>query len=372
MTGADDELSSVLVVGAGLMGTSVALALRARGVAVRLSDRDPATSRLAVALGAGEQARPDDPPTDLAVLAVPPGAVAPLLAQLQARGAAAAYTDLASTKGSPQRAVEATGCRAADFVGGHPLAGRERSGPGAARADLFEGRPWVLTPSPVTAERTLARGLALARLCGATPVVMDPDAHDRAVALVSHAPQVLASLVAARLTGASDAEVGLAGQGVRDVTRIAASDPGLWREILASNAGAVAEVLAGVAADLAGVLAALQEVAAAPAPDAGAADPRLEPVVRALREGNAGRARLPGKHGQAPARYATVPVLVPDKPGELARLLTDTGEAGINVEDMTIEHSPGQPVGLVHLYVRPGVAEELVAALRTLGWAVHW
>ena len=364
-TTGSEGLRSALIVGTGLMGTSVALALRAVGVEVQLRDRDPAAADLASALGAGAVRTSDSPSVDLAVIAVPPASVATTVAGLQREGAAAVYTDLASTKGIAQREIEVIG-DPTSYVGGHPLAGRERSGPGAARIDLFAGRPWVLTPSAASSGHALATVRRMVELCEATVVVMDPDTHDRAVALVSHAPQVLASLVAARLLGADAEAVGLSGQGLRDVTRIAASDPALWTEILAANAGAVAEVLAAVAADLDRVVSALRSAAAAPDPAA------MDPVTAALRAGNAGRAALPGKHGGAPARFTAVPVLVPDKPGELARLLTDVGTDGINLEDMRIEHSPGQPVGLVELAVRPALAEELVAALRARGWAVHW
>jgi prephenate dehydrogenase len=361
-------LRSVLVAGTGLMGTSAALALRTHGVEVYLADRDPAAARLAADLGAGRAEAPTGR-VDLGIIAVPPTAVARVLGDLQHQDAAASYTDLASTKSGPQREIEAFGCRADNFVGGHPLAGRERSGPGAARADLFEGRPWVLTPSAATDSATLARGRALARLCGATPVVMTPEDHDRAVALVSHAPQLVASLVAARLLPAADEAVQLAGQGVRDVTRIAASDPGLWQEILGSNATAVADVLDALAADLTAAVRALRDAARTAEADQRAT--ALAPVVDALRRGNAGRARIPGKHGQPPAAYSVVPVVVSDQPGQLAQLFADAGAAGVNIEDVAIEHSPGQPVGYVELFVRPAVANDLAAALTSRGWAVH-
>jgi prephenate dehydrogenase len=379
----EPSLRSVLVAGTGLMGTSVALALRARGVEVSLLDRDPSAARLAADLGAGVVA---DSHAELAVIAVPPSAVASVLQQLQKRDAADSYTDLSSTKGMPQRQIEAVGCRTETFVGGHPLAGRERSGPGAARADLFQGRPWVLTPSPATDPLALQQALQLVRLCDATPVIMDPDEHDHAVALVSHAPHVMASLVAARLVTASDEAVRLAGQGLRDVTRIAASDPMMWQEILATNAAAVADELDAIALDLAGVIRALRQAAAtgAVATDTAAEgvgadaegagdihDTAFAPVLDVLRRGKAGRARIPGKHGQPPAAYSVVRVVVADRPGELARLFTDAGSAGINVEDVAIEHSPGQPVGLVELSVRPAVAPALTAALRERGWSVH-
>lgn len=354
-------LGRVLVVGTGLMGTSVALALSESGVAVHLADRDPAAVALAVDLGAG---RAEEPPADpdLVVLAVPPRALADALAGLQRLYPSSSFTDIASVKARPQTEVETLGLDLTRFVGGHPLAGRERSGAGAARADLFEGRPWVLTPHPSTAPATLQRATDLVRRCRADLVLMSPQRHDEAVALVSHAPQVLASLMAARLEQADPELVGLAGQGVRDVTRVAASDPALWTEILTANAPRLLGVLDSVADDLA----ALRAVLAGAAPDDAAAA-----VTDLLRRGNAGRARLPGKHGSTPATYAIVPVVVPDRPGELGRIFAAAGDAGVNVEDVSIEHSPGQPVGLLELAVQPEAAPVLAEALRRRGWAVH-
>lgn len=359
--GGRPRLDRAVVVGTGLMGTSVALALAASGTTVHLADRDPAAVALAVDLGAGTAAEPPEDP-DLVVLAVPPASLATALAQLQLRFLDTTFTDLASVKSRPQAEIESLGIDSTRFVGGHPLAGRERSGAGAARADLFEGRPWVLTPHPMTTPAALLRAEELVRRCRADLVVMTPQRHDEAVALVSHAPQVLASLMAARLEHADPDLVGLAGQGVRDVTRIAASDPALWTEILAANAPYVRGVLDDVAGDLDAVRAALAAADSA----AGAAA-----LTGLLARGNAGRARLPGKHGSTPATYAVVPVVVPDRPGELGRIFAAAGDAGVNVEDVSIEHSPGQPVGLLELAVRPEAAPVLAEALRRRGWAVH-
>jgi prephenate dehydrogenase len=249
------------------------------------------------------------------------------------------------------------------FVGTHPMAGRERSGPGAARADLFEGRPWVITPGSAD-PRSLERARRLVELCGATPVEMDPAAHDTAVALVSHVPQVAASLVAARLADGPDTALALTGQGLRDVTRVAASDPDLWVDVLAANAEPVARILAELRQDIDAVVHALHELGE----DAEWARTGLREV---LLRGNAGRARLPGKHGGRSTSYAVVPVVVPDRPGELARLVNDVGRAGINIEDLRIEHSPGQPVGLVEIAVTPQAETQVTAALTALGWVVH-
>ena len=166
--------------------------------------------------------------------------------------------------------------------------------------------------------------------------------------MVSHLPQVAASLVAARLREVPEAAVALAGQGVRDVTRIAASDPVLWTQILAGNASAVRHVLQLAQDDLARLVASLDALADG-ALGSGDVVGARGVVATLVAQGNEGHARIPGKHGAAPTTYAQVPVLVPDRPGELARLLADVGESGVNLEDLRLEHSQGQPVGLAEI-----------------------
>ncbi|RKS77878.1 prephenate dehydrogenase [Motilibacter peucedani] len=361
----DPHLSTVHVAGAGLIGASVGLALRRAGVHVTLSDRDPEVARRAGELGAGEPRTPAAP-VDVFVAAAPPHAVADVLDAAVRDGLATSYTDVAGVKAGPLGELARRHPGLDALVGGHPMAGRERSGPGAARIDLFEGRPWILTPLPATAPEHLARVEALARLCGATPVRMAPDEHDRAVALVSHAPHVVAALVAGRLAAAEPAAVEVAGTGVRDITRVAESDPAPWVSLLRENSRSVAEVLRALRADLDAALDALAALAADP-DDVHAADD----VRRLLAAGNAGRARLPGRHGGRPEHLAVVPVVVPDRPGELARLLAAIDTAGVNVEDLAIEHSLGQPAGLAELLVRPESADLLAAALTADGWSVH-
>ena len=360
-------MRTALVIGTGLIGTSAALALAGRGVRVHLRDHDPEQARLAASLGAGTD-EPPESPVDLAVVAVPPAHLATTVAAVQRRGEARGVIDVGSVKGGPRRELAALGGDLVGYLGTHPMSGRERSGPLAATADLFEGRPWVLTPNPQTDTEVLNLALELVALCRAVPVVMDADAHDRAVALVSHTPQLLSSMVAARLENADETAVRLCGQGIRDVTRIAASQPAMWVDILSANPGPVADVLADVAVDLAETVRALRALDAAGEAerDAGAQD--IEDV---LRRGNAGRARVPGKHGQAPAPYETVAVLIGDRPGELARIFADAGAAGVNIEDVRIEHATGQQAGHVQLMVDPVAAAVLTGALRERGWALR-
>jgi prephenate dehydrogenase len=350
----------VVIIGTGLIGTSIALALRSRGAEVWLADSDPAAARLAADLGAGALLPGElAEPADVAVIAVPPAAVAATLAQVQARSLARCYTDVASVKQLPAAQAAERGCDLASYVPGHPLAGREKHGPAAARADLFLGRTWALCPLPQTSPEAAETVTALVRACGAVPVRTDPASHDRWVALISHAPHLVSAAMAARLETAPPQALDLAAQGLRDVTRIAGGDTGLWTQILSANAAPVAEVLAAVAADLA-------EAARMLADGEGS-----KSVAGLLDRGQAGAARIPGKHGGAPGEFTVVQVVIPDQPGELARLFQATGAAGVNIEDVRIEHSPGLPVGVAELSVRPGQVATLLEALETGGWPVR-
>ncbi len=348
----------VAVLGTGLIGTSVALALRERGASVWLADADPQAARLAAHLGAGEPlpSAPDEP-ADVAVIAVPPDAVAATLSDAQARTMARCYTDVASVKQLPVERARALRCDMTSYVPGHPLAGREKHGPAAARADLFLGRTWALCPGPETSDQAVTTVTALVRDCGAVPVRTDPATHDRWVALISHAPHLVAAAMAARLENAPAEALDLAGQGLRDVTRVAAGDSGLWTQILAANAAAVAEILAEVAADLAEAARTLPE--------------GTKSVAALLDRGQVGVRRIPGKHGGQAREFTAVQVVIRDQPGELARLFDAAGEAGVNIEDVRIEHSPGLAVGVAELSVRPAEAGPLLDALEAGGWPVR-
>jgi prephenate dehydrogenase len=358
----------VAVIGTGLIGTSIALALREHGAGVWLADEDPEAARLAVNLGAGEPL-PEAAYADVAVIAVPPDAVAATLAGAQARGPAGStglarcYTDVASVKLLPVTQARALGCDLTSYVPGHPLAGREKHGPAAARADLFLGRTWALCPGPETSSQAAETVTDLVRACGAVPIRTDAATHDRWVALISHAPHLVAAAMAARLEEAPADALELAGQGLRDVTRIAAGDTALWTQILAANAAPVAGVLAEVAADLAEAARALTHGPEGPQ--------RSKSVAALLDRGQAGVTRIPGKHGGQAPEFTAIQVVIRDQPGELARLFDAAGAAGVNIEDVRIEHSPGLPVGVAELSVRPAQAGPLLNALEAEGWPVR-
>lgn len=349
----------VLIVGAGLLGTSLGLALRARGVEVHLQDVNAEHLRTASGLGAGHAVTSPSPETTLVVVAVPPDLVAPVVVE-SLQGTAAVVTDVGSVKGAPLRAVGAAVAPEllTRYVGSHPMAGSERSGPLAASSVLFEGRPWAVTPHATASREAVDTVLALARACGATSFFFTPEQHDAAVARTSHLPHVVAALVASRLAEAPSDHLALSGQGVRDVTRIAAGDPALWQQILTANTEALVSLLGQVRGDLDDLVEALETGSRAN-------------LSLLLQRGVAGTAAIPGKHGSAPRAETGVFVLVPDQPGMLARLFSDVGDIGVNVEDVRIDHDPGRPVGLMELTVHADQAEHLLRALEERGWSGH-
>ncbi|HEY3905644.1 MAG TPA: prephenate dehydrogenase [Streptosporangiaceae bacterium] len=357
---------SAVVIGTGLIGTSVALALRESGTEVWLSDADQGNAQLAADLGAGRLLPADGStpePAEIAVLAMPPAAVAPCLAAAQRRGLARWYTDVASVKQLPLSAAAHLGCDLSTYVPGHPMSGRERSGPAAARADLFAGMPWVICPTADTSPEAVAAVTGLVGACGGQLAQMPAAEHDRCVALVSHVPHLLAVSMAARCADAAPSTLALAGQGLRDVVRIAGSDANLWTEILTANAEPAREILLTVAERLTGAADMLAELAAG-------TEDSAKRLTELLETGREGVAKIPGKRGGPAPRYAAVQVVLGDQPGELARLFAAAGAVGINIEDVRIEHSPGLPVGVVELFVRPEAASELSTALAAGGWPV--
>ncbi|WP_458778909.1 prephenate dehydrogenase [Arthrobacter sp. D3-16] len=352
----------VVVIGTGLLGTSIGLGLRGRGVPVYLSDPSPTNQAVAVDIGAGQPlAGLAGAVPQLVVVAAPPDVTADVVAKALAEYPDSVVVDIASVKAEILSALRSRGVDLSRYVGTHPMAGREKSGPVAARGELFTSMPWVVCPAEETSGAALQTARSLATDLGAVVSQFTADEHDEAVALVSHLPQVMSSLLASRLQGTPLHALSLAGNGLRDVTRIAASDPSLWVQILGGNAAKVVEILYGVREDLNRLIGTLEEPTAPGA--------RLD-LAQLMSEGNAGQARIPGKHGGPPQAYSWLTVLVDDKPGQIARLLTEIGEIGVNLEDLRLDHSSGQNVGMVEISVLPNKHDHLIEALNDRGWRV--
>lgn len=348
----------VRIIGAGLLGTSIGLALSKLGVDVAIEDLSPAVQSLSIDYGAGRRPAADDSPA-LVIACVPPDVTAEVVAKALRDFEHATVTDVASVKTAILSELQQAKVDLSRYVGSHPMAGRERGGAASARSDLFMGRVWVITPTSESTSQAQQQVEDLARDLGSAAVTLTAEEHDRAVAVVSHVPQILSSLTASMLVDAAEQDVNLAGQGIRDTTRIAASDAKLWLQILTANSQEVNSVLKRFQSELSKVIAALDK---ADAPGA------LSAINEALSRGNRGVERLPGKHGTKATKYSTVTVMIDDQPGELARLLTEIGEFGINLEEIKLEHSPSSAVGLVEVSVLPSVEGKLIADLINRNW----
>jgi prephenate dehydrogenase len=239
------------------------------------------------------------------------------------------------------------------------MAGSERNGPLAGRADLFDGATWAITPHETSAPEAVELVRRLAEAAGARTVELSVEDHDLGVARVSHLPHLMSALAAGTLADAPSSHLQLSGQGVRDVTRIAAGDPKLWTQIVSANSTALTGLLEQIRGELDRLLVALGKEEAA------------EELTSILGQGVSGAVRVPGKHGTPHIDLVTVLVTIPDRPGQLARLFADAAESGANVEDLRIDHSPGRPVGEVELAVKPGSVDQLVDVLTERGWVVH-
>ena len=345
----------VEVVGAGLIGTSLGLALRRAGIEVLLTEAHADTLRTATGMGAGRPSTAEDRP-QVVVVAVPPDALGAVIREAIHR-TGAVVTDVGSVKTGPL--VDLAGTPGLErYVGGHPMAGSERSGPLAASAALFDGRPWAVTPHDTADPTAVAIVEELARVAGAVPVRLSPLEHDAAVARTSHVPHLMAALAAGRLVGAPAGHLALSGQGVRDVTRVAGGDPVLYGQILSANADQVLSLLDEVRDQLDAVIAAV-------------GDRDREALEALLAAGVAGTRAIPGKHGGPSRPTRSVFVSVPDHPGELARLFADAGASEVNIEDVRIDHDPGRDTGLVELLVDEERAEHLLASLEARDWVTH-
>lgn len=345
-------LSHARIVGSGLIGTSIGLALRRSGVNVSMEDKQPSAAQLAQDLMG---CPPSDHEADIVILASPISTISKVIRGLSSSNLNTTFMDISSVKNKVKVEVLASDFPIERFVLTHPMAGREVGGASSARGDLFQGRAWIYEPDGVNAH-SLSLALEVIQMCGASAVPLSTTEHDEAVALISHLPQILSSILAGNLEGAKPQWLDLAGGGLRDTTRIAASDPLLWREILSSNSGALEPLLRKVAGEL-------NELAD------GLEDPSVSQKV--MERGNRGRAAIPGKHGGVARNYTYLPVVIEDKAGQLAALFEECALAQVNVEDLTIEHSPEQFTGLITLALSQSDAEKLFNHLLEKNWKVH-
>ena len=345
--------SSVGIIGSGLIGTSIGLALSKKGVSVTMLDQDSRTQGIAQALMGNQGGEISG--AELVIVAVPVSAFPMVITTLERATFKGVLIDVTSIKIKPVLEVSKSSLISSQFLPTHPMAGREFSGVESARADLFEGRPWMIDSTGVE-QKAVLWGKTLIESLGAQVIDMPAADHDQAVALVSHLPQLISSLLAKQLTGKPVSWIELSGGGLRDTTRIAASDPSLWKEIIAANSSAIAPLLKSLASDLNTLISNIESE---------------NFIAGVIKDGQAGRALIPGKHGGKAREYTHLPIVIEDKPGQLAAIFDECAKVSVNIEDLSIEHSPGQETGLITLAVSHSDALTLKAHLESEGWDVH-
>jgi prephenate dehydrogenase len=351
-------VARLAIVGTGLIGASVGLAAKRAGVArVTGYDPDPGAALVAAERGALDAPAGSLPEAvedaDLAVVAAPVAALpAQVEAVLGASPETCTVTDVGSTKGAVCTAVAAH----ERFIGGHPVCGSEAHGPAHARAELFDGATWFLTPLATTAAGRYRALHGFVASLGAVPVAVAPDAHDRLLALTSHLPHALANLLlnqagATRVEGHEPLDA--AGGSFRDMTRVAGANPRIWVDIFLGNAESLAAALAEHRRGVERLEAALE------AGDAGW-------LARWIGEAFENRRRLLAEAYPDPGHLQRLLVRVPDRPGVLAGITQALGAERINIEDFELQHVSPERGGVLALLVAgeeaAARAAELLAA----------
>lgn len=352
------------ILGTGLIGGSIGLAARRASIEVVGYDADRGSLEAALERGAVSEIAegPEEAvsASDLVVLATPVDLIPDLCSRIA--GAVppdAVVTDVGSAKELVvERGVASFGPR---FVGGHPMAGSERHGIAAASAELFDGAWWILTPTDEMSLEAYSMVSDLVFAVGARPVSLAPSVHDALVARLSHVPQLAASAIVEGAVAAGDKEalLGLAGAGFRDVTRIAASEPGLWVAIFRANAPSVLEGLSGLQDRIANIFSMIEQ-------------DRWDDLFAFMSKARVARLELFAKPVYTGAPV-TISMMIPDRPGVLAEVTTAAGNLGANIEDLRIIHSTEGGQGRLDLLIageRP--AEDLADTLRRLGYRVEY
>jgi prephenate dehydrogenase len=343
-----------LVVGTGLIGGSIALALRRRGWHVSGMDADEARSAEALESGVVD-ADGDDFEAEVVFVATPAAVTADVVGRVLAapgRRADAVVTDVSGVKTAIVQAADHP-----RFIGGHPMAGSEQIGLRGADPDLFEGAVWVLTPTAETDLTAFTKLQGVVTALGADTLVLSAQDHDRLVAVVSHVPHlVAATLMNAAATGAEQdgALLRLAAGGFRDMTRVAAGHPGIWPDICTENA----EPIVAALDDLVAELTAMRDRVAGNDRDA---------LFGVLQRASAARRNLPARIVR-PDHLSELRIPVPDRQGVLAEITSLAADGGVSIYDIEIAHSAEGPRGVLILVVDTAQAERLQEAVEGRGY----
>ena len=348
------KLHRVKIIGSGLIGTSIALALKTKGIAIQMVDKEAQSERLANDLVNGEVI--SDP--DLVIVSASIDVNLNLISQSLKSHPRSIVLDIASVKSNLLDEVSKLSDNPENFISSHPMAGREVSGAQSARSDLFVGRAWIGITSPNTSELAKELLTELVSFCGSSLYWLTAEEHDQTVAAISHLPQVLSTALAYTLDKKEVKSINLSGQGLRDLLRLSGSNPKLWSELLLANK----EALDSYLSEMNHSISAIRE---------SIANNDRKTLEDIFTTGNKVYESIPGKHGGQNRNYSYLPIVIEDQPGQLAKIFDECAKIKVNIEDLSIEHSPGQQTGLITLALNEIDAEKLSNHLQSVGWNVH-
>lgn len=366
MIAVDSEFSKAVVIGTGLMGGSLSLALKASERVEKVAgyDSSDATRKKARELGIADEIA-DTPEVavegaDLLFLATPTSSIVKAFAEISGKlRPGTLVSDLGSVKFGITTAIEASLPSGIQYVGGHPMTGSEQSGVEYARVDLYSGAYYILTPTEHTETEAFRRLHALLTDLGSRVISIDPESHDQAMATVSHVPHLL-SLLLMELASRQQRQMKnlftIAAGGFRDMTRVAASSPDIWTDICIENRRFIVERLREYGKQMDELVALLEE------------GDRVK-LQGLFEDARRARSELSVKSGQELKELYDVSLPVPDEPGVISKISTAVGALGVNIEDMTIVHPLEGETGIMTLKILGKKnAAEVSERLSSLGY----
>ncbi|CAB4604881.1 MAG: prephenate dehydrogenase/arogenate dehydrogenase family protein [Actinobacteria bacterium] len=347
-------ISKVKIIGSGLIGTSIGLALKSAKIKLEMVDLDPNSAKLANDLVGGVNLTEPE----VVIVSAPISNNLELILESLKLYPEAIVIDIASVKSNLSLKVAELSANTQNFISSHPMAGREVSGTQSARADLFSGRAWIGIKSANSSERSTKLLAEIVEICGATLYWVEEVDHDKLVAAISHLPQVLSTTLANLVGNLDGRSLNLSGQGLRDMLRLSSSNGQLWSQLMIANKSSLSSEIDKFLELLTKFNDAIKSE-------------NYKEIETFFNAGNLANEKIPGKHGLKIRKYSYLPIVIMDEPGQLAKIFNECAQINVNIEDLSIEHSPGQQTGLITLALNQNDAERLFIHLKSTGWNVH-
>jgi prephenate dehydrogenase len=349
---------NVHIIGAGLLGGSIALALAEAGWLVSLEDANSQLTETSLAQLSMRNAVRSKEEVDVVIVAVPVSTTKLAISNALNLYPNATVIDIASVKTKSLPDVDMKSSKIQRFVSTHPFAGKELQGAENASVDLFKDRVWAICGGPYLSNASRLVAEAIIRDCGSVAVDVDLSEHDEIVGLTSHLPQILSTLLSRELTQLSENDLLLSGNGLRDMTRLASSSADLWSEIVVNNSQNIIFFLERLEKSLSSFKLDVEKS-------------NFEQIKRYFEEGKSQRNKIPGKHGDPSKVYSRIEVQILDEPGELARIFSIAHASDVNIEDVRINHALGRNIAILEIYIFPDVAVNFAETLKREGCSVR-